>query len=277
MNIPHQPLGFRQSFPLALSLPTLNFPEKKSAALCALALETIMTLNPKDMWLRIYTDGSAQDDGSAGMGFYCENLFEGSLTASLGAINFDAEIEAVRQTISHLNNLSTSYRQAVFLVYSQSAFLTLYSLRNSDFIEMEEVRENIYELNGVDWTIIFQWIPSHCSIPGSEKADSLGPLAVSPVTGRMEPTYPAWKRNLFRYCVSLPVIAFCLLVVFLVMFLIFELQTWWDRMIDARGYPFWMMFFPKVLLALVINVLDGVYHKIAVWLNDKGKKSFPFP
>ncbi|GFR21582.1 anoctamin-8 [Trichonephila clavata] len=96
-----------------------------------------------------------------------------------------------------------------------------------------------------------------------------GPLAVSPVTGRMEPTYPAWKRNLFRYCVSLPVIAFCLLVVFLVMFLIFELQTWWDRMIDARGYPFWMMFFPKVLLALVINVLDGVYHKIAVWLNDK--------
>ncbi|GIY12725.1 anoctamin-8 [Caerostris darwini] len=96
-----------------------------------------------------------------------------------------------------------------------------------------------------------------------------GPLAVSPVTGRMEPTYPAWKRNLFRYCVSLPVIAFCLLVVFLVMFLIFELQTWWDRMIDARGFPFWMTLFPKVLLALVINVLDGVYHKIAVWLNDK--------
>nr|XP_015927771.1 anoctamin-8 isoform X2 [Parasteatoda tepidariorum] len=96
-----------------------------------------------------------------------------------------------------------------------------------------------------------------------------GPLAVSPITGRMEPTYPAWKRNLFRYCVSLPIIAFCLLSVFLVMFLIFELQTWWDRMIDARGFPFWMTLFPKVLLALVINVLDGVYHKIAVWLNDK--------
>ncbi|XP_054714021.1 anoctamin-8-like [Uloborus diversus] len=96
-----------------------------------------------------------------------------------------------------------------------------------------------------------------------------GPLAISPITGRMEPTYPAWKRNLFRYCVSLPVIAFCLLIVFLVMFLIFELQTWWDRMIDSRGFPFWMTLFPKVLLALVINVFDGVYHRIAVWLNDK--------
>lgn len=41
-------------------------------------------------------------------------------------------------------------------------------------------------------------------------------------------------------------------------------------MIDVRGFPFWMTLFPKVLLALVINVLDGVYHKIAVWLNDKG-------
>lgn len=47
-------------------------------------------------------------------------------------------------------------------------------------------------------------------------------------------------------------------------------------MIDVRGFPFWMTLFPKVLLALVINVLDGVYHKIAVWLNDKGILIFYF-
>ncbi|GFY40746.1 uncharacterized protein TNIN_93831 [Trichonephila inaurata madagascariensis] len=69
-----------------------------------------MTLYSKDKWLHIYTDDSAQDDGSAGAGFYCENLFEGSLAASLGATNFDVEIEAVRLAICHLTNLSTSYR-----------------------------------------------------------------------------------------------------------------------------------------------------------------------
>ncbi|XP_013784235.2 anoctamin-8-like isoform X2 [Limulus polyphemus] len=97
----------------------------------------------------------------------------------------------------------------------------------------------------------------------------LGPLQQSKVTGRLEPTYPAWKRNLFRYCVSLPIIAFFLLVVFVVMFLIFELQTWWDKKIRQFDYPFWLTFLPKIFLALVINVLDSVYYRIAHWLNDK--------
>ncbi|GFT02748.1 uncharacterized protein TNCV_879531 [Trichonephila clavipes] len=91
-----------------------------------------MTLYPKNMWLHVYTDGSAQDDCSAGASFYCKNLFEGSLAASLGVTNFDAKVESVRQAIYHLTNLSTSYRKAVFLVDSQSVIITLCSLRNSD-------------------------------------------------------------------------------------------------------------------------------------------------
>ncbi|GFV97411.1 DNA polymerase zeta catalytic subunit [Trichonephila clavipes] len=96
-----------------------------------------MTLYPIDMWLHIYTDGSAQNDSSAGAGF-CENLFEGSLTADLGATNFNA-----------------------------SAILTLCSLRSRLNRGGGGEREKIHELNGDDWTIIFQWIP------GSEKADFL--------------------------------------------------------------------------------------------------------
>jgi anoctamin-8 len=52
-----------------------------------------------------------------------------------------------------------------------------------------------------------------------------GPLEKSPVTGRLEATYPAWKRNVFRYFVSVPIIGLCLAVVFIVMFLILELQV----------------------------------------------------
>lgn len=96
-----------------------------------------------------------------------------------------------------------------------------------------------------------------------------GPLGQSPVTGRMEPMYPAWKRHLFRYLVTVPAILFCLMVVFMVMFLIFELQTWWDDRILRLHYPFWLSYVPKVLLALVISVLDGFYQRIAIWLNNQ--------
>ena len=41
-----------------------------------------------------------------------------------------------------------------------------------------------------------------------------GDLMTSPVTGRLEPFYPSWIRNLFRYFISLPVIGVCLSVVF---------------------------------------------------------------
>ncbi|GFY40097.1 hypothetical protein TNIN_295231 [Trichonephila inaurata madagascariensis] len=40
--------------------------DKKTAARCVDALETIMTLCPMQMWLHVYTDSSAQVDGSAG-------------------------------------------------------------------------------------------------------------------------------------------------------------------------------------------------------------------
>lgn len=52
-----------------------------------------------------------------------------------------------------------------------------------------------------------------------------GTLEVSKVTGRLEPTYPVWKRNVFRYLVSVPVIGLCLACVFVVMLLNLKLQV----------------------------------------------------
>jgi anoctamin-8 len=50
-------------------------------------------------------------------------------------------------------------------------------------------------------------------------------LEVSPVTGQLEPTYPAWKRSMFRYLVSVPAILLCLLLVFVVMIITLQLQV----------------------------------------------------
>ncbi|XP_046821754.1 anoctamin-8 isoform X1 [Vespa crabro] len=95
-----------------------------------------------------------------------------------------------------------------------------------------------------------------------------GTLEISPVTGRLEPTYPRWRRNVFRYFVSVPIIAACLFFVFVVMILSFQIQDWWDARLEAGGYGFWLSYVPKVLLAVVIALMDEAYFKVAVWLND---------
>ncbi|XP_030764721.1 anoctamin-8 isoform X2 [Sitophilus oryzae] len=96
-----------------------------------------------------------------------------------------------------------------------------------------------------------------------------GPLKLSPVTGRLEPHHPVWKRHLFRYCVSVPVIAVSLLTVFVVMIISLQVQDWWDEFLTNRGFPLWLGYFPKIMLAVVISLMDEAYFKIAVWLNDK--------
>ncbi|KAJ8304856.1 hypothetical protein KUTeg_018439 [Tegillarca granosa] len=96
-----------------------------------------------------------------------------------------------------------------------------------------------------------------------------GDLVQSPVTEKMDFYYPAWKRNLFRYFVSWPIICLCLCVVFAVMLLIFELQEWVNILVISETIPGFCRFFPKILLAVSIGVLDEVYKKIATWLNEK--------
>ncbi|KAL4227959.1 Anoctamin-8 [Mactra antiquata] len=96
-----------------------------------------------------------------------------------------------------------------------------------------------------------------------------GDLVTSPVTGRLEPYYSSWKRNLFRYGVTVPVVFICLIIVFMVMLLIFELQEWVNGLVKNGDIPYFCQFVPKVLLAVSIGVLDEIYKKIATWLNDK--------
>ncbi|XP_021695269.1 anoctamin-8 [Aedes aegypti] len=120
-----------------------------------------------------------------------------------------------------------------------------------------------------------------------------GPLEESPVTGRLEPREaPAWQRRAFRYLVSFPIIGLCLVLVFVVMFLMLRLQDWldqhlpnsndglwdcmcmaskdwWDEKLPEQGIFSCLSVIPKVLLAGAITLMDEAYYKLAVWLNDR--------
>ncbi|KAM6948768.1 anoctamin-8-like [Aplochiton taeniatus] len=87
----------------------------------------------------------------------------------------------------------------------------------------------------------------------------------SPITGREEFYYPAWKRTMFRWLVSLPVCLLCLCFVFLAMLLCLELQ---EFVMDIKELPSITRFIPKIVLAVTVTICDEVYKKIAYWLND---------
>ncbi|XP_027876430.1 anoctamin-8 isoform X2 [Xiphophorus couchianus] len=87
----------------------------------------------------------------------------------------------------------------------------------------------------------------------------------SPITGCEEFYYPAWKRAMFRWLVSLPVCLLCLCFVFLAMLLCLQLQ---EVVMEIQELPSITRFIPKILLAITVTVCDEVYKKIAYWLND---------
>ncbi|XP_078527284.1 anoctamin-8 isoform X2 [Lissotriton helveticus] len=92
-----------------------------------------------------------------------------------------------------------------------------------------------------------------------------GVKRTSPVTNSEEFYYPAWKRVLFQYLVSLPVCLVCLSFVFLVMLGCFELQ---EFALSIKELPRIVRFLPKIILAVFVATCDEVYRKIAYWLND---------
>ncbi|XP_028171924.1 anoctamin-8-like [Ostrinia furnacalis] len=90
-----------------------------------------------------------------------------------------------------------------------------------------------------------------------------GEMGTSPVTGRPEPQYAAWRRRVWRHCVSLPVMLVCLSVATVATFAFLRAQDWWETRIV---YFTWI---PRAFLAIIIAVEEEVYARIARWLNDK--------
>ncbi|XP_063897375.1 anoctamin-8 isoform X2 [Helicoverpa armigera] len=90
-----------------------------------------------------------------------------------------------------------------------------------------------------------------------------GEMSTSSVTGRPEPVYAAWRRRVWRHCVSFPLMCVCLSVAAVATFALLRAQDWWETNII---YFTWI---PRALLAIIIAVEEEVYARIARWLNDK--------
>lgn len=127
---------------------------------------------PQDLWIRVYTDGSAQNavkNGGAGVYIEYPNNTRDADKISTGkhCHNYDAEIQAIKlATNKLLNNTTLGPHPAVFLTDSRSA---LQALQSRKLPELQNLLAELCKQR----TVVLQWIPSHCGIPGNEKADQL--------------------------------------------------------------------------------------------------------
>ncbi|XP_038161525.1 anoctamin-10 [Cyprinodon tularosa] len=97
-----------------------------------------------------------------------------------------------------------------------------------------------------------------------------GDLGVNPVTGRVEPLFPEWKRDLRMALVSVPVVGLFLGLVVLGMTCFYwaeasvqQLHKDWDSMMSQA-----LLFVPSVLHIVYTNMLATVYRTLARSLTE---------
>uniref|UniRef100_A0A7E4VCN2 Anoctamin n=1 Tax=Panagrellus redivivus TaxID=6233 RepID=A0A7E4VCN2_PANRE len=93
-------------------------------------------------------------------------------------------------------------------------------------------------------------------------------LKPNPVSGRLEPFYPEWKHFVIRYGITFPITFACVLVMFMAMFCLLQLQDIADAYLQNSYYFRWILYVPMVIYALIIVCGDFLYRRLAIFLND---------
>ncbi|KFO33287.1 Anoctamin-10 [Fukomys damarensis] len=99
-----------------------------------------------------------------------------------------------------------------------------------------------------------------------------GTLGINPVTGREEPLYPSYKRQLRIYLVSLPFVCLCLYLSLYIMMIYFDLEDWALGVHDESGTEWTsvLLYVPSILYAIVIEVMNRLYRYAAEFLTAWG-------
>ena len=129
---------------------------------------------PKEIWTRIYTDGSAEDatkNGGAGIFIQHPDGTEDHLSFSTGQLSsiYKAEAKALEHATNFVKDKMESRRNIVFLT---DALSVLHALQYSKDRDLNSLMSSLQSINQKH-VVQIQWVPSHCDLYGNEKADEL--------------------------------------------------------------------------------------------------------
>ncbi|XP_032504494.1 anoctamin-10 isoform X3 [Phocoena sinus] len=97
-----------------------------------------------------------------------------------------------------------------------------------------------------------------------------GVLGINSVTGREEPLYPSYKRQLRIYLVSLPFVCLCLYFSLFVMMIYFDMEAWaLDLHENSRSeWTGILLYVPSIIYAIVIEIMNRFYRFAAEFLTS---------
>ncbi|KAL8165456.1 UNVERIFIED_CONTAM: Anoctamin-10, partial [Gekko kuhli] len=106
-----------------------------------------------------------------------------------------------------------------------------------------------------------------------------GVLGINPVTGREEPVYSSFKRQLRIYLVSLPFVCLCLYISLYVMMIYFDLENYayLYHEVNQSDLSNLLLYVPSIIYAVVIEVLNRIYQYAAEFLTSWVGPTFTFP
>ena len=183
---PKPPYNIHISVDVRTEIDGIN--QKKSAYLApdlkVLTENHIQDHYPPTEWLHIYTDGSATPGkGLAGAGVSC-NLFKRALPAGKLGCNYDGEVAAIYAALKELVLNEPLYEmidKIVILSDCRSALQAISSPQagNGTVVDIRTLIHGLQECIKKKKTLVLQWVPSHCDLPGNEKADELAKLGAT--------------------------------------------------------------------------------------------------
>jgi len=129
--------------------------------------------------LKIFTDGSKQENGSTGSAFYSPDLNISILKRLPNSFStFSAEGMALLAALKFLQSCPPTHPVLV-CSDSKSLLTTLANITSADsknFI-ITDIRSALFQLSTAGHQIRLIWVPSHIHLSGNEKADKLAKLS----------------------------------------------------------------------------------------------------
>ncbi|XP_069777075.1 anoctamin-10 isoform X2 [Narcine bancroftii] len=97
-----------------------------------------------------------------------------------------------------------------------------------------------------------------------------GKLGLNPVTGRKEPTYPTYKRQLRIYLISVPFVCLSLYISLFVMMIYFQMEALalaYSKE-DQSFFSSILLYCPSIIYGVVIEIMNRLYKYAAEWLTS---------